>query len=162
MGGNICRFLAPKKSKQETMKWVPDMYSEEHQFDGKKLMLEFTGFFHPFHCLKPKPRSSLVWTCTIHYCLGSQLLPSPISPASFYIAPAHPQIGGCFGHNVFVHCEKFTLVLIKCWVLCPLQTRHCNAYNKNLLPQVCVNNSYHLCSALSRNANYTMAGQNRE
>jgi hypothetical protein len=44
-----------------------------------------------------------------------------------------------------------------------IQTQHCNACNsKNLLSQVCVNNSYHLSSALSINADHPMAGQKKE
>ena len=46
--------------------------------------------------------------------------------------------------------------------LVSIQTWHCNAYTKNLLSQVCVNNSYHLFSALSINADHPMAGQNKE
>ena len=46
--------------------------------------------------------------------------------------------------------------------LVSVQTQHCNAYTKNLLSQVCVNSSYHLFSAVSINADYPMAGQNRE
>jgi hypothetical protein len=38
----------------------------------------------------------------------------------------------------------------------------CSAYAKNLLSQVCVNNFYHLFSALSINTDHPIAGQNRE
>ena len=46
--------------------------------------------------------------------------------------------------------------------LVSIQTWHCNAYVKNLLSQVCVNNSYHLFSALSINADHPLAGQKKE
>jgi hypothetical protein len=67
-------------------------------------------------------------------------------------------------HNIFVHCVKVILVLFKCQFLCPhglfqSVTWHCDAYVKNLLSQVCVNNSYLLLSVSSINANHPVAGQ---
>ena len=46
--------------------------------------------------------------------------------------------------------------------LASIHRQQCNAYTKNLLSHVCINNSYHLFSALSINADHPMAGQNRE
>lgn len=46
--------------------------------------------------------------------------------------------------------------------LVSIWTRHCNVSTKNLLSPVCANSSYHLFSAVSINADYPMAGQNRE
>ena len=63
-------------------------------------------------------------------------------------------------HNVFVNCVKVILVLFK--YLLSIQAWHCNTYVKNLLSQVCVNNAYHLFSALSIKPDQPMAGQKRE
>jgi hypothetical protein len=41
-------------------------------------------------------------------------------------------------------------------------TWHYNAYTKNLLSQVCVNNYCHLFSALSINSDYPISGQNKK
>lgn len=69
-------------------------------------------------------------------------------------------------HNVFIHCVKFTCV-IQMLLSLPLYlvsicTQHCDAYTKTLMSPVCVNNSYHLFSALSIKTHHPMAGQKRE
>jgi hypothetical protein len=70
------------------------------------------------------------------------------------------------GIVLFMLCKVYPWVIqmLFSWFfyLVSIWTWHCNAYIKNLLFQVCVNSSYYLFSALSVNAYYPVAGQNKE
>ena len=66
-----------------------------------------------------------------------------------------------------VHLHILTTRVIQMLISLPsylvsIRTLNCNAYVKSLLPHVCVNNAYHLFSALSIKADHPMAGQKRE
>lgn len=74
----------------------------------------------------------------------------PWTQSFWWVLRSNLQVVMICRHNVFVYYVKIMLVYSLPSCLVSIQTRHWNTCVKNILSQVCVNDAYHLFSALSK------------